>query len=211
VLEALDADLKDGLVKNKQTEEKRHKWKSKPPQTLIALQRLKEAVVFFRATLGRAELIPYIRDPENGEVLQLDHTDWSPVGGRLLLLEPPYAFEDDFLDDAPFTGNPKTFIRGAYRPVFLIRKDFERWLKKTFGRKHSGGRHPGVGSYKQKDLPYLQQMHELLKIDEPNRPTSVHNAAWIVLKDVPKRNAKDESIVRRLTERYKEVFGSEQN
>jgi hypothetical protein len=125
VFDDLDPDLKEYLVKNKETEERRDKWKSTPPQNLAALHHVKEAVVFFRSKLFRGELAAYIRDPESGEPLELDSADWSPVGGRLLLLEPPYAFEDDFLDDAPFSGNPKTFIRGAYRPIFFIRKDFE--------------------------------------------------------------------------------------
>jgi hypothetical protein len=151
LIETLDPDLQKLLQKNKEAEEKRYVWKSRPATTLIALQRVKEAVVFFRMALRKGKLTAYVRDPEDGEILQLDAVDWS-LGGRLLLSEPPYAFEDDFLDDVPFSGNPNTFIRGAYRPVFLIRKDFERWLKKTFGRKHSsGGRPPGVGSYEVRD------------------------------------------------------------
>jgi ATP-dependent Clp protease ATP-binding subunit ClpA len=208
VLETLDTGLREVLIKNKEAEEKREKWKLKPHRTLIALQHLKEAVVFFRAALSRGELTAYIRDPEDGELLQLDSIDWSPVGGRLLFLEPPYAFEDDFLDDAAFSGNPKTFIRGAYRPVFLIRKDFERWLKKTFGRKLSGGRPPGVGSYEARDMPFLKKMEELLKTGEAK---SVHNAAVKVVKDVPPGSAEEESIIRRLGRRYKKLFPSERN
>jgi hypothetical protein len=202
VLETLDSAVREYLVKNKETEEKRDKWKSKPTQTLAALQRLKEAVVFFRVTLSRGELTAYIRDPEDGELLQLDTVDWS-LGGRVLLNEPPYAFEDDFLDDAPFSGNPNTFIRGAYRPVFLIRKDFEFWLKKTFGRKHSGGRPTGSGSYAASDMPFLEKMRELRKTGEAK---SDYAAACKVAKDVPKEGATtmEQSIITRLARRYRE-------
>jgi hypothetical protein len=208
IVETLDPVLNEYLVKNRETEEKRDKWKSKPTQALIALHRVKEAVLFFRATLSSGELIAYVRDPDNGELLQLDSIDWSPVGGRLLLLEPPYAFEDDFLDDAPFTGNPRTFIRGAYRPVFLIRKDFERWLNKTFGPKHSGGRPPGAGSYEIADMPFLEKMRELRKTGEANTD---YRAACMVAKDVPRENVEEQSIITRLHKRYKLVYGSEQN
>jgi hypothetical protein len=207
LMETLDPDLQKLLLKNKEAEEKRHVWKSRPATARFALQRVKEAVVFFRMALRKGKLTAYVRDPEDGEILQLDAVDWS-LGGRVLLNEPPYAFEDDFLDDAPFSGNPNTFIRGAYRPVFVIRNDFERWLKKTFGRKHSGGRRPGVGSYEARDMPFLKKMEELLKTGEAK---SVHNAAVKVVKDVPSGSAEEESIIRRLGRRYKKLFTSERN
>jgi hypothetical protein len=125
-----------------------------------------------------------------------------------LLLEPPYAFEDDFLDDAPFTGNPKTFIRGAYRPVFLIRKDFERWLKKIFHRKHSAERRPGVRSYETADMPFLEKMRELRNT---GKATTDYRAACMVAKDVPRESVDEQSIITRLHKRYKLVFGSKRN
>jgi hypothetical protein len=207
VLETLDPSLQEYLVKNRELEE-RNDMKAKPPQKLDVLHRREEAVVFFRSSMRSGELTAYIRDPEDGAILQLDSPDWSPTGGRLTLLEPPYAFEEDFLDNAPFSGNPNTFIRGAYRPIFLWRKEFEFWLRKTFGRKQSGGRPPGSGSYEPSDMPFLEEMHEMLKIREA---VSVHDAARRVAKDVPRRNAQEASIIRRLTKHYGRVFGLEQN
>lgn len=158
--------------------------------------------MFFRMALRKGKLTAYVRDPEDGEILQLDALDWG-LGGRLLLLESSYAFEDDFLDDAPFSGNPKTIIRGAYRPVFLIRKDFEGWLKKTFGRKHSGGRPTGSGSYAAKDMPFLEKMRELRKTGEAK---SDYAAACKAAKNVPKEGATtmEQSIITRLARRYRE-------
>jgi hypothetical protein len=109
VLQNLDPSLQDYLIENREQEERRDMWKSASRQSLIALHRSKESVVFFRSGLNRGQLVAYVRDPDVGVILELDYIDWSPIGGRLLLLEPPYAFEEDFLDNAPFSGNPNTF------------------------------------------------------------------------------------------------------
>ena len=208
VLQTLDPSLQDYLIKNREQEERRDIWKFASPRSLIALHRGKELVVFFRSSLSRGQLVAYVRDPEDGAILELDSMEWNPVGGRLLLLEPPYAFEEDFLDNAPFSGNPDTFVRGAYRPVFLWRKEFELWLRQTFGRTQSGGRPPGSGSYVAQDMRYLERMHEMLKTDEAK---SIHDAARRIAKDVPLKNAQEASVVRRLTKHYRLVFGSDQN
>lgn len=208
VLQTLDPSLQEYLVKNREQEERRDWAKSASRQSLIALHRGKEAVVFFRSSLSTRELTAYVRDPEDGAILELDSTDWSSVGARLLCLEPPYAFEEDFLDNAPFSGNPNTFIRGAYRPIFLWRKEFELWLRKTFGQKRAGGRKPGSGSYLEQDKPFLEQMRAMVKSGDAK---SIYDAACKVVKDVPPRNAEVASIIRRLTKHYRRVFGSDKN
>lgn len=209
ILETLDPELREYLIKNRKEEEQRHHGRFKSAKSKEAVHIVKQAVVFFRSILCRGELTAYIRDPDDGSILQLDASDWSSVGGRLLFLAPPYAFEDNFLDNAPFSGNPNTFIRGAYRPIFLWRKEFELWLSKKFGRKkHSGGRPPRSGSYEAADRPFLEKMRELLKIGKAN---SVYDAAKQVAKDVPPKNAEEQSIITRLARRYNKLFGSEQN
>lgn len=208
VLQTLDPSLRDYLIKNREQEERRDIWKFASRQSLDALHRVKESVVLFRSNLRTRELIAYIRDPEDGAILELDSMDWSATGGRLLLLEPPYAFEEDFLDNTLFGGNPNTFVRGAYRPVFLWRKEFEAWLRKTFGQKRAGGRKLGSGSYLDQDMPYLKKMHEMRTAGEAK---SINDAACKVVKDVPLKNAEEASVVRRLNKHYHFVFGSDQN
>lgn len=208
VLVALHSELKEYLVKNRKAEERRDKWKSVSPQSLIALHHCKEAVVFFRSTLARGELTTYIRDPEDGTVLQLLATDWSPVGGRLLLLEPPYAFEDDFLVDAPFSGNPKTFIRGAYRPVFLWRREFQDWVNKTFAHEASPrGRRPGSGSWQAADRSLYDKMKRLIDTYDAK---SANDAARQVAKEAPGAGT-IESKQTRLAKGYRKYIGSERN
>lgn len=188
-LDKLNSELKDYLIKNRQQEEQRDRWRSKTTKSKESHHRIKEAVVFFRSNLSRGELTACVRDPQDGTVLQLDAADWSPVGGRLLLLEPPYAFEDNFLENAPFSGNPDTFIHGAYRPVFIRREEFKLWFNKTFGRqKRGGGRPPGAGSLEDADRPFLERMRELRKSGEAK---SDYEAACKVEPDVPRRNAKE--------------------
>ena len=148
--------------------------------------------MFFRSKLRRGELTAYIRDPEDGSILKLDAPDWANVGGRLMLLEPPYAFEEDFLDNAPFSGNPNTFIRGAFRPIFLWRKEFELWLRKTFGAKKSGGRPRGSGSYLELDMPFLKKMREMRLAGEAK---SDYEAACKVVSEVPRRNARNHPLL----------------
>ena len=207
VLQTLDPSLRDYLIQNREQEERRDIWKLASRQSLNALHRVKESVVLFRSSWNR-ELVARIRDPEDGTMLELDPMEWASIGGRLLSLEPPYAFEEDFLEYSPFSGNPNTFIRGAYRPIFLWRKEFELWLRKTFGQTRAGGRKLGSGSYLDQDMPYLKKMHEMRKAGEAK---SDYEAARKVASDVPRRNARESSIIRRLHGHYRRVFGSEQN
>lgn len=207
-LQTLHPSLLEYLNKNKQQEEARPTREFASRQSLDSLHRRKEAVVFFRSTLGRGKLIAYIRDPEDGAILELDPMQWGPVGGRLLLLEPPEDFTEDFLDYAPFLGNPNTLIRGAYRPIFFWRKEFALWLSEAFGAKRREGRPVGSGSYLGQDMPYLEKMHAMIKAGEVK---SAYEAACKVVKDVPLRNALESSVIRRLHKNYGSVFGSERN
>jgi hypothetical protein len=108
----------------------------------------KAATIFFRAHLYAGNLLAYIRDSETGDILQLSQFEWGPVSRRELWpLRLPRRV-DDFITNDDAVRNPNTLIRGAYRPVFLWRDEFERWLKTTFGyQKHGGGRPTGSGSW----------------------------------------------------------------
>lgn len=206
-LKTLSAAKLKFLCQAKEEEARLQRSQRLSQKSLAALHHGKEAVVFFRDSLERGELTTYIRDPEDGAILQLDSLDWHPMGGRLLLSEPPYAFEEDFLENDPFSGNPNTFIRGAFRPVFLWRKDFELWLSKTFGQRHSGGRPTGSGSYEAADMPFLDRMRDLRRTGAAK---SIYDAAVQVAKDVPLNNATEQSIITRLAKRYSTMFGSDE-
>jgi hypothetical protein len=73
-----------------------------------------------------------LRDPDTGDILQLgsngwlssDWTDYIPCG-----IWTDYIVPDD--DEAP--GPNGTFIRGALRPVFFMRDEFEAWFKRILG------------------------------------------------------------------------------
>ena len=71
VLQTLDPSLLDYLIKNREQEERRDTWKFASRRSLIALHRVKEAVVLFRSSLMTRELIAYVRDPEDGAILEL--------------------------------------------------------------------------------------------------------------------------------------------
>jgi hypothetical protein len=207
-LATLHMEIKDALAQLRQRDEQRHRKRSASKEAKNAAHRLKEAVVFFRSNLANGRLVAHIRDPATGDVLQLNSVDWSLAGGRLLLLEPPYAFEEDFLDNSPFSGNPNTFLRGAYRPIFFLRREFADWFAKTFGeKKQRSGRPLGSGSYERGDQSYLEQMRALLKDGDAN---SIYHAAVKVAPTVPRRNAQEQSIITRLAKRYRKHYGSEQ-
>ena len=119
----------------------------------------KEATIFVRSSLRNGQLVAYIRDPENGDMRQL--RDWSPVGGRIYCFEPPYGFDDDFIDFKSFVRDTNTVIRGSYRPIFFRKDEFEEWFEKIFKpSKHPGGRPKGSGAYA--DEEFLQQMRDLI-------------------------------------------------
>jgi hypothetical protein len=206
VLETLDPSLHDYLIQNREQEERRDIRKFASRRGLIALHCRKESVVFFRSSLSREELIAYIRDPEDGAILKLDSAEWNPVGGRLLCLEHPYAFEEDFLDNAPFSGNPNTFIRGAYRPIFIWKSEFDTWLVKTFGPR-KGGRPKGSGSLATADEHLIEEMHKLIQSHEAK---SANDAALIVAERA-KGSGTVDSKQSRLRRRYLKKYPSERN
>jgi hypothetical protein len=91
----------------------------------------KAANVFLRHCLEQGELVACVRDPETGDVLKLRSDDWLPSKWSDYV---PYGIWDDYLDpeDYESAGPSGSFIRGALRPVFFRKSDFEQWVKKTF-------------------------------------------------------------------------------
>ena len=92
----------------------------------------KEANLFLRLAIEAKKLVACTRDPETGDILQLRSDDWIPSGWDDYI--PPGIWTDYIIpDDYEAPGPNGTLIRGALRPVFFIRDEFEAWFKKTFG------------------------------------------------------------------------------
>jgi hypothetical protein len=202
VLNTLDEFIRETLSINRELMEEVDSATAKSHQR-------KEATVFFRACLRAGELRTFIRDPETGETLELDNFDWQPISGhKFWPLRLPDHLDDFVRNDDPAVGNPNTFIRGAFRPVFLWRVEFERWLKEKFGvRRHAGGRPKGAGSLEAADRPLLRKMHQLLKSHEAK---SVHDAARLVAEEA-KGSREFVSKQTRLAKRYRLLYPSERN
>jgi hypothetical protein len=95
------------------------------PTAKAAVHRHTEAAVFFRTCLHQDQIRTHIRDPETGEILDLDPLDWLSVStNNFSPLRLPDHVGDFAPNDDPAVQNPNTFIRGAYRPVFVWRAEF---------------------------------------------------------------------------------------
>ena len=75
-----------------------------------------------------------MRDPETGDILRLTPIGWIPdewlMPGGIIQTG---IFNDHVCPGDPETpGPPGTELRGALRPVFFLRDEFEAWLKGTF-------------------------------------------------------------------------------
>jgi len=79
---------------------------------------------WLRTRLSDGTLTALVRDPQTGDVLQLDRSKWFPLGD----------FETGITDDHVGPGDvlgsgPDTLLAGARRPVFFSRENFEAVLK----------------------------------------------------------------------------------
>jgi hypothetical protein len=82
-----------------------------------------------RWALETAELVACVRDPETGDVLQLASEGWVDWDDDI-----PARVTSNFIIPGEYDsiGPSGTFIRGALRPVFFVREEFETWLKEFF-------------------------------------------------------------------------------
>ena len=117
------------------------------------------------------------------------------------------AAMNDFIDNGQSTF-PNIVLRGAYRPVFLWKEEFERWFKKTFPReKHPGGRPRGSGSWRDADQELILEMRELIKAKKAKSP----NDAARLLADRTPGAGSLKSKQDRLRKGYYRVFSLERN
>jgi hypothetical protein len=177
----LSQDLKDLLARNEQEVLQLDEYQdARAVQHFQSNYVFKKAEVFFRTILRDEELTAYVRDPGDGSRLRLAIAQWLTYP-LILRLDLPPTFGGDFLDDSPLSGNPSTFVRGARRPVFFDRGEFDTWFNKIFPKsKHAGGRPTGSGSYAPMDEPLLWKMRELI---QSKQAKSANDAASKVAKE----------------------------
>ena len=203
ILETLNSRLLKELRASRKMDEQSEQWKGSSEEEKREYHREKEATVFFRNRLQKKELTAYIRDPETGEILQLNSRDWHPTNQPSLdPLRIPVGISDHGEEGHDFL-NPNPVIRGAYRPIFLWKVDFERWLKKTFGLKtHAGGRPAGSGSWQDADRALITKMHRLIKSKSVNSP----NEAARQVASEARGGGTLESKQTRLAKRYRQFW-----
>jgi hypothetical protein len=93
---------------------------------LLLETRLRTSNYTLRWALETAELVACVRDPETGDVLQLDSKGWVDWDDDV-----PTRVTSNFIIPGEYDsiGPSGTFLRGALRPVFFVREEFEPWLK----------------------------------------------------------------------------------
>jgi hypothetical protein len=133
LLPKFDEDWSEALRKSREEERKiEHDPETFDKELEEEWHRRKEANLFLRLELESKKLVACVRDPETGDVLQLRSDDWIPSGWDDYI--PPGIWTDYIIpDDYEAPGPNGTLIRGALRPVFFMRDEFETWFKKTFG------------------------------------------------------------------------------
>jgi hypothetical protein len=96
-----------------------------------AWHRRKEANLILRLAIEEQELLACVRDPETGEILQLSSKNWTLSEWEDYI--PPDIWDDYIsLDMYEAPGPAGTFIRGALRPVFFMRNEFDVWFEASF-------------------------------------------------------------------------------
>ena len=91
----------------------------------------REANLFLRLQIEEKRLIACTRDPETGDILQLNSNGWTASSWDEYI---PYNIWIDHVmpDDHDAPGPSGTMICGALRPVFFLRGEFDVWFKTTF-------------------------------------------------------------------------------
>jgi len=96
---------------------------------LLSETRRRTSNFTLRWALETAELVACVRDPETGDVLRLVSEGWVDWDDDI-----PALVTSNFIISGEYDsiGPSGTFIRGALRPVFFAREEFETWLKTFF-------------------------------------------------------------------------------
>lgn len=94
---------------------------------------LRQANEWLRAKLSDGTLTALVRDPQTGDILQLDRSKWLPLGGFESGIAGNHVGPDDVL-----ASGPNTVIAGEKRPVFLSRKNFNAVIKNAAPAENGG-------------------------------------------------------------------------
>ncbi|RXG83814.1 hypothetical protein [Bradyrhizobium zhanjiangense] len=123
-LDAGGADRKALVERRRPAGDARTDWE------LLSETRGRTSNVTLRWALEIGELVACVRDPETGDVLQLASEGWVDWDDDV-----PAQVTSNFIIPGEYDsiGPNGTLIRGALRPVFLIREEFESWLSSKFG------------------------------------------------------------------------------
>lgn len=78
------------------------------------------AETIFRRALNNGDLRAYIHNVQTGIDLELDRREWSRTGEEA-------GVNNDYT--GPRTPGPDCAIDGVRHPIFLIRREFEHWLR----------------------------------------------------------------------------------
>ena len=91
-----------------------------------------------RDAIWDGQILPCIRDPESGETLRTgDSSRWMAdkwLAGDLSSMQPAIMSQYEFVhpSDPSHPGPESATIRGFRRPVFFIRKEFDKWFRSIF-------------------------------------------------------------------------------
>jgi hypothetical protein len=134
LLPKFDEEWSDALLRSRAEERKiGHDPETFDRELEEEWHRRKEANLFLRLAIEERELVACTRDPETGDILQLRSDHWIPSDWNDYI--PPGIWTDYVIpDDYEASGPNGTLIRGALRPVFFMRDDFDAWFNKAFGK-----------------------------------------------------------------------------
>jgi hypothetical protein len=170
---SLDDDEREEIRTRTEADLKQFVGDDYPREDVDMLAQGKEANLFLRKCITEAELVACVRDPETGEILQLQRSGWDIAEfypGECGFVLYNHVHPDDVLNPGP----PDVIIRGMARPVFFLRDAFDTWFKKVFNPIRPG-RKRGSGSYELADRPLLLKMRSLI---ETGQASGVEDAAW---------------------------------
>jgi hypothetical protein len=178
------------------------------PKDIDEISLGKEVNLFLRKCIKEAQLVAYVRDPETGDILQLQRQGWDDLEfhpGELGWLLDNHVHPDDPLNPGP----PDVMVRGKARPVFFLRDEFENWFQKTFvgTTAKRGGRKLGSGSWKKADEPLIEEMRKLI---QSGSAKSAEDAAGKCAERAM-GSGTPESKSTRLAKLYRKQFPSEHN
>ena len=164
---------------------------------------MKVAHLFLRGSLERGDLKALVRDPRNGQDLQVGREGWIPERWREAGYVPPGIWTNfisrEGYDDLGPVG---TYIGSASQPVFFRRSEFDAWLAKyavtPLEKKHRG-RPLRAGGYNRLDRPLHITMADIIG---SGRAQSVTDAAREVVDDA-KGSREEASRIKRLVDGYR--------